>query len=206
MNVDGTLPGKPRLPLRTVQASGSTRQRQPIPGPLAPLHVGALSFPGQLSLAELDRLSFLMDRLFKIPGTRLRVGLNTILLLLPVLGDIIPSLVGIVILMVGLKHYRVPRIVAARMVLNTCLDAALGWIPILGDLFDLFYKADTRNVRLLQAYAESADGKPRSTWVHWVFVIGVLVLFVLVCVFLVFGTLALVRWMNQSVNHMFGVP
>jgi hypothetical protein len=47
----------------------------------------------------------------------------------------------------------VPRIVAARMMLNALLDISLGWIPLVGDVFDLYFKADTRNVRLLQQYA-----------------------------------------------------
>jgi len=158
----------------------------------------------QALLARLDKLSFVMDRLYQVPGTRLRLGLNTILLLVPVLGDILPSLLSVLILMVGLNHYRVPRIVAARMVLNTCLDAALGWIPILGDLFDLFFKADTRNVRLLQEYAGQGEGRPRATWQHWVFVIGVLLFFGALCLGIALGVFLLVRWLNQSINHMFG--
>jgi hypothetical protein len=145
-----------------------------------------------------------MDRLFAIPGTRLRLGLNTVLLLVPGLGDIIPSLASFLILIVGLNHYRVPRIVAARMVLNAALDAALGWIPILGDLFDLFFKADTRNVRLLREYAGQGELGPRAAWQHWVFVVGVLLFFAVLCVGLTVGILTLVRWMNHTINQMFG--
>jgi hypothetical protein len=123
-------------------------------------------------------------------------------MLLPVLGDIIPSLISVVILLVGLNHYRVPRIVATRMVLNTFLDAALGWIPILGDLFDLFFKADTRNVRLLQQYAIPGQGKPPATWRHWVFVIVVLLAFGVLCVLIVLGMIALVRWINHALWGM----
>jgi hypothetical protein len=198
-NDESKAPPKIALP---VQAVPSARLRPPCRGELVVL----LPETDQPPLERLERLSFLMDRLFQIPGLRLRVGLNTILLLLPILGDVIPSFVGAYILVVGLNHYRVPRIVAVRMVLNTCMDAALGWIPILGDLFDLFYKADTRNVRLLQAYAGADQSKPHATWPHWVFVIGALVFFILACGLLVFGMLALVRGMNHSVNRMFGMP
>ena len=123
----------------------------------------------------LDWVSLLMDRLFQVPGTRVRFGLNTIFLLLPIIGDLIPALVSAAILTIGLRHYRVPRIIAARMVLNSALDAALGWIPILGDLFDLWFKADTRNVRLLMEYAGRDGEPPPSTWRHWFFVVGALV-------------------------------
>jgi hypothetical protein len=140
-----------------------------------------------------------MDRLFEVPGTRMRFGLNTILLVVPVLGDIIPSLVSILILIAGLGHYPVPRIVAVRMVLNALLDAALGWIPILGTLFDFFFKADTRNVRLLQEYSGLGGGEPRPTWQHWVFVVGILLFAALMCLLLVIGMIAWVRW----VDHVF---
>jgi hypothetical protein len=159
------------------------------------------TWSGKPPLEMLDGLSYVMDRMFQIPGTRMRAGLNTVFMLLPVLGDIIPSMVSVAILLIGLKHYRVPRIVAVRMAFNSLLDAALGWIPILGDLFDLFFKADTRNVRLLQQYAGQEAGPPHSTWPHWVFVIGVLLFFVLLSFLIVMGLMALVHWINHT---MFG--
>jgi hypothetical protein len=142
--------------------------------------------------------------MFAVPGTRLRLGLNTILLLVPVLGDLVPNVASGAILIIGLSHYRVPRIVAARMVLNACVDAVLGWIPLVGDLFDLFYKADTRNVRLLQEYAGQTDVAPRAAWQHWVFVVGVLLFFLAAGVGIVLGIGALIRGMNQTVSQMFG--
>lgn len=135
----------------------------------------------------LDWLSLVMDRLFEVPGTRLRFGLNSVLLLLPVLGDIIPTLISAAILAIGLSHYRVPRIVAARMVLNSLLDASLGWIPVFGDLFDLWFKADTRNVRLLMQYAGGNAEQPPSTWRHWLIVLGALAVLGLIVTLLVLG-------------------
>src|SRR5208337_3548144 len=177
MSVDGHDSGEPHARVAKVQTDPYSCVRQPALNEIA-YHLTA---PGQPPLVLLDKLSFVMDRLFQIPGTRLRLGLNTILLVVAVLGDPIPNLVSVLILIVGLNHYRVPRIVAARMMLNTWLDAVLGWIPILGDLFDRFFKADTRNVRLLQEYAELGDGTPRTTWHHWVFVVGVLLFFGALC-------------------------
>jgi len=200
MNVEGYNSQESHAHVAKVQTDAYPCVRQPALNEIA-YHLTA---PGQPPLVQLDNLSFVMDRLFQIPGTRLRVGLNTILLVVPVLGDLIPSAVSVWILIIGLKHYRVPRIVAARMMLNTCLDAVLGWIPILGDLFDLFFKADTRNVRLLQQYAEVGDGTPRATWHHWVFVVGVLLFFGALCLVITLCTIALIRWMNHTVNHMFG--
>jgi len=148
----------------------------------------------QPMLAMLDTLSFVMDRMFEIPGTKMRVGLNTLLLLLPVFGDGISSLVSAAILAIGLSMFRVPRIVAARMMMNSLIDSAVGWIPVAGDLFNLWFKADTRNVRLLQEYAGTSAEPPRSTWRHWLFVVGVIGAIVLVLALLVLGAIAFIHW------------
>jgi hypothetical protein len=167
--------------------------RQPVSGPVVR--------PGRPHVAPitwLDLISLVMDRLFPIPGTRSRFGLNSLFLVLPILGDLIPTLISVAILAVGLSNYRVPRIVAARMVLNSLLDAGLGWIPVLGDLFDLYFKADTRNVRLLQEYAGRAGSAPRPTWRHWLFVAGPLTLVVLLLALMALGAVSLVQWIIRA--------
>ncbi len=155
--------------------------------------------PGPAAL--LDLISFVMDRLVQVPGTRLRVGLNSLALLLPVFGDVITSLVSVGILVIGLTSYRVPRIVAVRMALNTLLDTSIGWIPVVGDLFDLFFKADTRNVRLLQEYLGRGERPPRPTWRHWAFVLGLLAAFVAVLALIILGLVALFHWIGQSLPN-----
>jgi hypothetical protein len=142
-------------------------------------------------LANLDKVSYLMDRLIAVPGTDLRVGLNTLLLVLPVAGDGIASLVSFGILALGLSNHRVPRIVATRMVLNSLLDASVGWIPVVGDLFDLFFKADTRNVRLLMEYAGPNRDHARTTAHHWAAVLGLAGVFVMVLALLGTAVVAL---------------
>jgi Domain of unknown function (DUF4112) len=151
-------------------------------------------------LEVLDLVSYVMDRCVEVPGTNIRVGLNALLPFLPVLGDIIPAMVSLGILLVGLNHYRVPRIVAARMVLNSLLDIALGWIPLFGDLFDVWFKADTRNVRLLQEYAGTSGPPPRATWRHWLFVVGVVGAAVVIVVLLVLAAAALIEWVVRLIR------
>ena len=161
-----------------------------------PLHGEILPGPRQINspVELLDLVSFLMDRCFIVPGTDVRFGLNAIFLLLPVLGDVIPGLVSLGILAIGLHSYRVPRIVAARMVVNSLLDISIGWVPVVGDLFDLWFKADTRNVRLLQQYIGTGAEPPPSTWRHWLFVLGMIALTVLVLALLVVGAIAFIHW------------
>jgi hypothetical protein len=156
----------------------------------------------QPMLAVLDLVSFVMDRLFEVPGTKVRVGLNTLLLLLPIFGDALSSAVSIAILTIGLSVFRVPRIVAARMMTNSLIDASIGWVPVVGDLFNLWFKADTRNVRLLMEYAGRTDGDRPSTWKHWLFVIGMGLAFLLVLTVIVVG----VVWLTSVVWHAVQTP
>ena len=78
--------------------------------------------------------------------------------------------------------------------------SGLGWIPIIGDLFDLFFKADTRNVRLLQEYAGRRRQDARSTWRHWVFVIGLLIVFGLVLALIILGVISLIERLVHALH------
>jgi hypothetical protein len=168
----------------------------------APLQGEVIEGPPRAAstIEVLDLVSYVMDRCVEIPGTEIKVGLNALLLFLPVLGDIIPAMVSLGILVIGLNHYRVPRIVATRMVLNSLLDISIGWIPVVGDLFDVWFKADTRNVRLLQEYAGWGGPPPRATWRHWLFVVAVLGLAVLIVVLLVLAAGAIIQWFAQLIR------
>lgn len=100
----------------------------------------------------LERIAWLMDRAVKVPGTKVTFGLDALLGILPVGGDVLTGFVQAGLVLVALRHYRVPKHVAAQMVGNVLLDIAVGAIPILGDLFDLNFKANTRNMKLLEPY------------------------------------------------------
>jgi hypothetical protein len=139
----------------------------------------------------LDGLSRLMDRCFEIPGSNVRFGINSLLLLMPGVGDAIAGAISTFILVIALTHYRVPRIVAARMILNSVLDATVSAIPIVGNLWDVWYKADTRNVNLLRQYVTITADPPPATWRHWAFVVGVFVLCVALLALVTVGSVAL---------------
>jgi hypothetical protein len=124
-------------------------------------------------LQWVDTYSRVLDTKFRIPGTGIRFGLDFILGLLPVGGDIVSLGMSGTLVATMARHGASPRLVA-RMLVNITLDAVVGSIPILGNLFDLVYKANYRNAVLMREYYE--EGKHRgSVWPVVLAVIGVVV-------------------------------
>lgn len=106
-------------------------------------------------LEGLVKLARLLDQAFTIPGTGTRVGLDPILGLVPGAGDVVSALLSLAIVHGALRH-RVPGRKVARMVWNLVVDTVVGSVPILGDLFDVFYKANVANVGILLAHRDAA--------------------------------------------------
>jgi hypothetical protein len=104
------------------------------------------------SLNLLRRWARLFDSAFRIPGTRIEFGLDPIVGLVPGIGDLASPILTLLILWQGAKM-RVPKVVLVRMVLNALIDAAIGFIPIAGDAFDVFWKANDWNLALLERHA-----------------------------------------------------
>ncbi|WP_306115534.1 MULTISPECIES: DUF4112 domain-containing protein [unclassified Roseovarius] len=104
---------------------------------------------GRSELDELDRLSTLLDSRFRVPGTRIRFGWDAILGLIPGIGDV-ASLAPSAYLIYRGQRLGARKRTIARMALNTGLDFVVGAVPVLGDLFDLFFKANNRNTSLLR--------------------------------------------------------
>lgn len=102
-------------------------------------------------LANLKVLSRLMDNAFTLPGTNIRFGLDSIIGLLPGIGDTIGLAVSGYIVSVAHKA-GVPWHMKIRMAWNIFIDWLIGIIPFLGDIFDIGFKANTRNVALLEKY------------------------------------------------------
>ena len=119
---------------------------------------------------HLERITLLMDKAIRIPGTNLQFGLDPILgLFLPVAGDAIGAIVSAYIVLVSVR-YGLPKIVIARMVFNIAADFAVGSIPFLGDAADFVWKVNTRNLRLLNRYASGEGRSFLSDWA-WLFVL-----------------------------------
>lgn len=102
-------------------------------------------------LRELGRLAWLLDARFRIPGTDWRIGLDALLGALPAIGDTLPALAGAWII-VRSAQLGVPRTTLARMVANLLIDTVAGSVPLIGDIFDVAFKANLRNLDLLHAH------------------------------------------------------
>lgn len=103
-------------------------------------------------------LARLLDSAFRVPGTRFRFGLDPLLGLVPGLGDAVGGGLGLYLLVLAYRA-GAPPVVMLRMGANIAADALLGAVPVLGDLFDASYRANLRNLELLDRYL--AD--PRET-------------------------------------------
>jgi Domain of unknown function (DUF4112) len=103
-------------------------------------------------VATAELLAKILDTAVKIPGTPLYVGLDPLLGLIPGIGDMLANLIGTVILILAAR-LQVPQIVIARMSLNLLINGTIGAIPILGDLFSIWFRSHARNAELLRRAA-----------------------------------------------------
>ena len=121
-----------------------------------------LTEPERHRLERVERLATLLDNAIPIPGTRLRIGLDPLLGLLPGLGDALGALASAWIL-VEAARLGVSRTVLARMLYNIAVDTLVGAVPGAGDLFDFVWKSDAKNVALLRRHLEQPDMVHRAS-------------------------------------------
>jgi hypothetical protein len=120
-------------------------------------------------IERLRKLQRLLDTAFRVPGTDIRFGWDPIAGLLPWAGDTITALFSCAFLIQAFRM-RLPRVVQMRMLLNVVIDLVVGAIPVLGDVADVFWKSNTRNLALLELHA----GEPQPARLSdWLFVLGV---------------------------------
>jgi Domain of unknown function (DUF4112) len=105
------------------------------------------------SVARLEGLARLMDGALVIPGTHLRFGLDAVVGLVPVAGDVISGLISSYLIWEA-RQLGAPRWLIARMLANTLLDTTIGAIPLLGDAFDIMFRANMKNMALLRRHME----------------------------------------------------
>ncbi|HUF13507.1 MAG TPA: DUF4112 domain-containing protein [Longimicrobiales bacterium] len=140
---------------------------------------------------DVERLARLLDDVVTIPGTRIRVGLDPLLGLLPGGGDLIGGALSAWII-VAAARLGAPPAVIARMGANVLVDTAVGAVPVLGDIFDIVWRANRRNVDLLGSYLDSPGPVHRSSRA----VVGAVLLVLLAAlVGALFIGVVLVRWL-----------
>lgn len=129
-----------------------------------------------MKLRNLNLLAKLMDSQFKIPGTNIKFGLDALIGLIPGAGDAATLLISGYMILVSAKN-GASGFVLARMGLNVFIDSLFGTIPILGDVFDVFFKANQRNMKLMEQHYR--EGRHQGS--AWKAIIPILlILFILV--------------------------
>jgi len=152
-----------------------------------PYDKNAAQTPG---LRLVKNISYLFDEQFRIPGTRFRFGIDPLINLFPIFGDMTSFLVssGLVLAM---ARKGASNKVVVLMCINILLDATFGAVPIVGQIFDFFFKANTRNLKLMREhYLENKhQGSGKNT------VILVLVILFVIMILLGFALWKLGEWM-----------
>jgi len=144
-------------------------------------------------LRSVELLARLMDSRFKIPGTRFRFGLDPLIGLIPVLGDFTGFLFSGYIILICARN-GASGFVLARMTLNIFIDALIGSVPLVGDLFDFAYKANNRNLKLMQQHYIEGRHKGGA----WKVVVPILIILFIVIAALAWCSYKAITWLIHS--------
>ena len=120
------------------------------------------------NLQLMRRWAVLLDSAFRVPGTNIRFGFDALIGLVPGLGDLVAPIFTLALLGTALTM-KVPAVVVARMVLNAGIDMLLGLVPLAGDVADVFWKAELRNMALLERHVQRGVPPTRG---DYLFVLG----------------------------------
>lgn len=145
-----------------------------------------VKFTGKLRWVE--QIAYLLDERFRIPGTNFRFGLDPLLNLIPVAGDLSGFVLSSALILTMAKNGASGKIVA-KMAINAILDATIGAIPIIGQIFDFFFKANSKNIKLLREHYEEGrhQGSGKSVWITAIIVLILLFILVLFLVWKLFA-------------------
>lgn len=127
-------------------------------------------------LQHFERIAKLLDSKFEIPGTGIRFGVDPLLSLMPVLGDLVTLIISSMMIYTMYNH-GASRKVVVKMMLNAGLDTLIGAIPGVGTVFDIFYRSNDRNVRLLREHYHEGKHQGSGTGLLiLIFVIAILIM------------------------------
>jgi hypothetical protein len=111
--------------------------------------------------ARIHRVTHMLDELVPIPGSGQRVGLDPVIGLIPIVGDVVAAGVGSWVILEATR-FGIPRVVVGRMVINLVVDLAIGAIPIFGDIYDVVSHSNTRNLNLFRKHALDPGASTRG--------------------------------------------
>jgi len=114
-------------------------------------------------IARIDALATLLDTAFVIPGTQVRFGLDALIGLIPGIGDAITTVMALFIVSEA-RALGAPPWLIARMVANVAFDGLVGAVPLVGDAFDVAFRANRRNMKLLRDYLDKVEGRGAPYW------------------------------------------
>jgi hypothetical protein len=152
--------------------------------------------PGQLQrLDALRKVAQLLDSAFVVPGTSLRVGLDPIIGLVPGIGDLISPLFTVGLLWQA-REFGIPKVVQLRMIFNVAIDTVVGLLPVLGDLFDFAWKANDKNMALLERHALEEH---RAAPGDWLFVAVMIALLIVIAA----APFVILGWLIGALRQLF---
>ena len=143
------------------------------------------------SIRRLRRLSYLLDDVIRIPGTPYRIGIDPLLDVLPIGGDFLGTAFSVYIVLEAAR-LGVPRAALVQMVVNILLDTVISTVPVLGTVVDATWKANRKNIALLQEHLDIPQPGKKADWLFIALLLGGLLLAVVVMAAI---SVMLLRWL-----------
>jgi hypothetical protein len=138
---------------------------------------------------HLDYIAALLDDMFRIPGTQIRFGLDALIGWIPGIGDAVSGIASFLIVFASWRR-GAKAVTLVRMIANVLLETAIGAIPVAGDVFHVFWKANRRNYRLLMREREQPGANTRRDWMF----LAVILFAVATAVVIPIGILIWILW------------
>ncbi len=110
-------------------------------------------FELEAAVARVELVARMMDSMFEIPGTRIRIGADALIGMIPILGDLVSQAISSYIIWEA-RQLGVSKFTLARMIGNSAIDTVVGIVPFIGDAFDVAFRANMKNLALLKAHIE----------------------------------------------------
>ena len=143
---------------------------------------------------RIGRVTSVLDELVTIPGTSTKIGLDPIVGLIPVVGDAVAALVGGWVILEA-SRFGVPRIVLGRMLINLAVDLGIGALPLIGDIFDLVFRSNSKNLALFRKHALDPEASTRGEQALF---IGLAVLIVGIVWLIATAVGAFIGWLGST--------